>query len=473
MQLADLRDELSLVPALAPFEVLWGRTDASTVVDDVVHDSRSSGPGRLFCAVPGATVDGHDFIARAVAAGAPAVLVERPTTTDAAQFVVPVVREAMAHAAAVVHGDPSRSLALFGITGTNGKTTTTQMLAGIMRAAGRLCAVIGTLGGLHTTPESTDLQRRLHALVDGGTEVVALEVSSHALDQHRVDATTFRVAAFSNLTPDHLDYHHDMDTYFDAKRRLFDGRAQHEIITVDDPWGRRLAAERPHAQTVSLDDVTIEYESLDGTAFEWRGHRLWVPLPGRMNVANALVAAEAALALGVDEPTIAAGLEATAMVPGRMQTVPSVGSAGPTVVVDYSHTPDSIERAVATLRTVAADRRIAIVFGCGGDRDRSKRPLMARAAEQADQVYLTSDNPRSEDPLAIIADAMRGFSDPTAVVVEPDRRTAISRAILDAEPGDVVLIAGKGHEKTQTIGTDVLPFDDVSVATEVLEAAGP
>lgn len=471
MRLDVLRDELAAVAHLGPVE-LRSRSAEPAEVRDVVHDSRDAGPGRLFCAVPGLSVDGHDFVGAAVSAGSPAVLVERDVTTGADRILTDRVRPAMAYAAAAVHGHPSRELAVFGITGTNGKTTTTQILQSVLASAGRRCAVIGTLGGLHTTPESTDLQRRLREMVGDGVDSVALEVSSHALDQHRVDAVHFRVAAFSNLTPDHLDYHGDMETYFAAKKLLFDGRAEMELVNVDDPWGRRLADERPDAIRLSLQDVTIEAESIAGTTFRWRGRSAHVPLPGRMNVANALMAAEAARLLGLSEADVVAGLRSTHLVPGRMQTVAPVSPDRPTVVVDYSHTPDSIERALITLRTVAPGRALHIVFGCGGDRDRAKRPLMAAAAESgADHVYLTSDNPRTEDPMAIIAEAMTGFLRPEQVIVEADRRAAIRRAIIDAAPGDVVLVAGKGHEKTQTVGTDVLPFDDVSVALEFLQAA--
>jgi len=475
VRLQEVRDELAAVAHLGPVELRTGIAPGSedrVEIVDVVHDSRAAGPGALFCAVPGLTVDGHDFVEAAVRAGAPAVLVQRPMPVDVPQLVAGPVRRAMAHAAAAVHGHPSSRIAVFGITGTNGKTTTTQLLASIVRSSGRRCAVIGTLGGLFTTPESTDLQRRLRELADDGVDSVALEVSSHALDQARVDAMRFHVAAFSNLTPDHLDYHGDMERYFEAKRRLFDGRADFELVNVDDPWGSRLADDRPAARRVSLGDVTITAESITGTEFVWRGLDASVPLPGRMNVANALMAAEAARHMGLADEEIVAGLAAAEFVPGRMQAVPSDRPDRPSVVVDYSHTPDSIERALATLRTVAPDRRLSIVFGCGGDRDRTKRPLMARAAEAgADRVYLTSDNPRTEDPMAIIAEAMAGFEHPERAVIEPDRKAAIHRAIIDAEPGDVVLVAGKGHEKTQTVGTDVLPFDDVSVALETLQAA--
>ena len=474
MRLEELVRELASVVSLGPTGFADPTRNPATrnvEITDVVHDSRAAAPGAIFCAVPGLTVDGHDFVDAALAQGAEAVLVQHAVQTDRPQILTPSVRQTMAHAAAIVHGHPSRSLAVFGITGTNGKTTTTQLLHSIVNSAGRRCAVIGTLGGVHTTPESPDLQRQFRSLVDDGGDVIALEVSSHALDQGRVDATQFAVAAFSNLTPDHLDYHRTMDAYFEAKKQLFDGRAQAEIINVDDPWGVRLADERPDAVRVSLHDIRIHHESLAGTRFTWRNHETWVPLPGRMNVANALMAAEAARLLGLSEPQIVTGLADAASVPGRMQTVGATNDERPTVVVDYSHTPDSIEVALATLRAVAPGARLSIVFGCGGDRDRQKRPLMAAAAEAgADRVYLTSDNPRSEEPMAIINDAITGFTTPAAVVIEPDRKAAIERAIIDAAAGDVVLIAGKGHEKTQTIGTDVLPFDDVHVASDLLEA---
>jgi UDP-N-acetylmuramoyl-L-alanyl-D-glutamate--2,6-diaminopimelate ligase len=477
MQLEDLRRELTSLGQLAL--VGSASSDAGVAITEVVHDSRDAAPGALFCAVPGLTVDGYDFIGAAVGQGASAVLAERSAATVAPQLVTTHVRRSMAHAAAIVHRRPSRELAVFGITGTNGKTTTTQLLGSIVTSAGRNCSVIGTLGGVHTTPESTDLQRQLRALVDQGVDVVALEVSSHALDQYRIEATEFAVAAFSNLTPDHLDYHKNMDSYFEAKKQLFDGRARAEVINVDDPWGARLADQRPDPIRVSLNDVTVGQESLAGTRFTWRGLDAWVPLPGRMNVANALMAAESARVLGLSDTDIVEGLASAPAVPGRMQTVMSSSSGDqkrprPTVVVDYSHTPDSIQMALATLRAVAPGAQLSIVFGCGGDRDQQKRPLMGRAAELgADRVYLTSDNPRSEDPIRIIEDALAGFESSEDVIVEPDRKSAIERAIIDAGPDDVVLIAGKGHEKTQTIGADVLLFDDVSIAAHMLEADTP
>lgn len=470
MRVEELEAELGAFAVVGPVDYQLGSSTPATL-HDVVHDSRKATPASLFCAVAGLTVDGHDYIPAAVANGATAVLVERFVDVDCAQLKVTRVRQAMAHAAAIVHEHPSDDLAVVGITGTNGKTTTTQLFADILRHAGQVCDVIGTLGGVHTTPESTELQRQLRRLANEGTDVVALEVSSHALDQHRVDATQFAVAAFSNLTPDHLDYHGDMDSYFEAKSKLFDGRAAHEVINVDDPWGQRLAAVRSNAHQLSLADIDIRQETLGGTHFTWRDLDAFVPLPGRMNVANALMAVEAAVLVGVSEQDAVAGLSSSGLVPGRMELVSPISADRPTVIVDYSHTPDSIERAIATLRrSMDGKSALSIVFGCGGDRDRAKRPLMAAAAEAADHVFLTSDNPRTEDPMAIINAAAAGLSVPSRATIEPDRRKAIEAAIIVARPGDVVLIAGKGHEKTQTIGTDVLPFDDVTVAREILQA---
>lgn len=436
---------------------------------DVVHDSRAAAPGSLFCAVPGATVDGHDFIDAASAGGASALLVERFVAAPLAQLRVESVRAAMPTAAACVHGNPSQELAVVGITGTNGKTTTTHMLASIMQSAGRTVDVIGTLSGRHTTPEAPEFQRHLRSAVDAGVDVVAAEISSHALDQHRADAIHFAVTAFSNLTPDHLDYHGDMERYFEAKRRLFDGRSTHEVINVDDSWGAKLAELRPDAHRISLNDITTETADLHGTTFVWRGHRVHLSIPGAMNVANAVMAAEIAVLLGASIEQVATGLSAVPQVPGRMERV-TEPNAPVTVLVDYSHTPDSIERALAAIRMSDPSALVTIVFGCGGDRDRSKRPLMAQAAEAgADIVILTSDNPRSEDPDVIIADARNGMVRPDEAIVESDRRRAIAVGLDRTPDGGVLLIAGKGHERTQTIGDQILPFDDVTIASELLE----
>lgn len=449
--------------------------DEPIALSDVTHDSRSVGPGSLFCAVPGARFDGHDFASASVERGAAALMVERWVDVACPQLRVNNVRAAMPLAAAAVHRHPSKSLDVFGITGTNGKTTTVHLLASILRSDGRSAQVVGTLKGAHTTPEGPDFQRLLSDAVDRNVSVVCAEVSSHALDQYRVDGTNFAVAAFTNLTADHLDYHHDMASYFAAKSRLFDGRADHELINVDDPWGQRLAEQRKSASRVTLQDVTVNNVGLSGTDFTWRGRNARVPLAGSMNVANAVMAAESARLLGVRDEAVVAGLAEAQPVPGRMEQVrvPDMNTAlAPTVIVDYSHTPDSLERALATLRSVHPNGRLRVVFGCGGDRDRMKRPLMGEAASRgADQVFVTSDNPRSEPPLAIIDEILTGIADRERIVVESDRRAAIAMAIAVSMPNDVILVAGKGHERTQTIGSDVLDFDDVEVSAELLSEA--
>lgn len=470
MLLGAIVDELERA-GQAPELRVADAADGSVELLDATHDSRQAGPGTLFCAVPGASFDGHDFALAAAAAGSPALLVEHFVDSPAAQIRVPHTRRAMPTAAAAIHGNPSGDIAVFGVTGTNGKTTTTHLLASILEHAGRSVMVMGTLSGLHTTPEATDLQRRLRVAADAGTDLVAAEISSHALDQHRADAVDFAVAAFSNLTPDHLDYHGDMESYFDAKRRLFDGRARHELINIDDPWGARLADLRPDAAPLSLESIDIVAADDRGTAFTWRGREVHVPIPGRMNVANALMAAEAALLLGTGIDEIAAGLAAVPQVPGRMELASTPDDAV-TVIVDYSHTPDSIERALAAIRAASPEASVTIVFGCGGDRDRAKRPLMAQAAERgADLVVVTSDNPRSEDPQAIIDEAVAGLTDPDSAFTDVDRRRAIATAIESTPAGGVILVAGKGHERTQTIGDRVLEFDDVAVARELLQEA--
>lgn len=474
MRVGALIDDLSAAGLVAE---MGGSDDAADTaalnveVNDVEHDSRAVRDGALFCAVRGATVDGHGYAQAAVDRGAAALLVEEWIDVAVPQIRVLDSRRAMAVAAATVHQHPSTELAVFGITGTNGKTTTTQMLAAVLSNAGQRVDVIGTLTGAHTTPESTLWQRQLRAAVDSGVDSVVAEVSSHALDQHRVDATTFAVAAFSNLTPDHLDYHKTMQAYFEAKQLLFDGRAVNELINVDDAYGARLAATRPTASQLTLRDVSITASELSHTTFTWRGESINLRLAGEMNVANALMAAEAALLLGCTAAQVRAGLESIESVPGRMQVVDGTADADLSVVVDYSHTPDSIERALATIRATAEAAQVWIVFGCGGDRDRSKRPLMGAAAEAgADRVIVTSDNPRSEDPATIIDECLAGMTEPEHAMVDVDRRSAIETAVRSAEPGAVILIAGKGHERTQTIGDTKHPFDDVVVAQEMIEA---
>jgi UDP-N-acetylmuramoyl-L-alanyl-D-glutamate--2,6-diaminopimelate ligase len=460
--------------------VITGLGGAELVGDDqvsittVVYDSRRVEEGSLFCCVVGTEHDGHDFAADAVGRGATALLVERRLPVGVAQVVVPDVRSAMARVAATFHGDPSASLSVIGVTGTNGKTTTVQLIANIFAAAGQRTEVIGTLTGERTTPESPDLQAMLAAWRDDGVDVVAMEVSSHALELHRVDGMHFRVAVFTNLSRDHLDFHPTMEAYFEAKARLFRADlAERAVVNLDSPYGRLLldtAAIPTTGFTVTtLEDVEVR---ADRSRFRWRDRVVELSLGGAFNVSNALAAAEAALAAGVDATTIAEGLARPVEVPGRFEVIET--SLPFTVVVDYAHTPDALEQLLESARTVAGDAQVTVVFGAGGDRDRSKRPAMGEVAGRlADRVVLTADNSRGEHTGAIIDAVRQGFDRATPrlateLVIEPDRRQAIALAVRAARDGDVVLIAGKGHEQTLVLGDEVIPFDDRRVAREEL-----
>jgi UDP-N-acetylmuramoyl-L-alanyl-D-glutamate--2,6-diaminopimelate ligase len=382
------------------------------------------------------------------------------------------------------------------VTGTSGKTTVTNLLCPVLEASGSApCAIIGTLSGARTTPEATDLQAMLAAQRDRGSSgagvgrgvgagrgAVAMEVSSHGLALHRVDGTRFAVAVFTNLSQDHLDFHHTMDDYFAAKAALFTPEfTDRAVVCADDPRGRELLARLRApgsgvtATAYSLADAEGLTLSPAGASFRWRGEPVELALAGRFNVTNAVAAASAAEALGIDPGVVARGLSAAAPVPGRFEAID--GGQRFTVIVDYAHKPDALDQALRSARELVAEgRRLLVVFGCGGDRDVAKRPLMGEVATRlADDAILTSDNPRSEDPLAIIDDVRAGIPAGAAatVAVEPDRRRAIERAMAEARPGDVVVIAGKGHETTQTIGDTVRPFDDREVARATLAELGP
>jgi UDP-N-acetylmuramoyl-L-alanyl-D-glutamate--2,6-diaminopimelate ligase len=460
--------------------------DPGVSVSDVTHDSRQAGAGILFVAIRGFSADGHEFVAEAIEGGAVAVAVDHPLEVAVPQLVVEDTRTALAPLAATVHRRPSEELDVVGVTGTNGKTSVTFLVESICRTAGVPAGLIGTIQTrvdgeviptLRTTPEASDLQRLLRTMADRGARTVAMEVSSHALALGRVDETRFAVAAFTNLSQDHLDFHGDMDSYFDAKASLFDpDRADRAVIWVDDPKGAELAARGTMpVTTVATEraaDVsgTVLGADLTGTDLEvvFPGggrHRVRLPIPGRFNVDNALVAAACALALGLDEASVVAGLADASPVPGRFEVVSGPGD--PVVVVDYAHTPAGIAGAIASARRLGAGRVIALV-GAGGERDRGKRPAMGAAAADADLVVVTSDNPRSEDPGAIIDAVMDGIPVGTEVVRIVDRREAIGHAVAAALPGDVVLVLGKGHERGQEIGGRVLPFDDRVVARTVL-----
>jgi UDP-N-acetylmuramoyl-L-alanyl-D-glutamate--2,6-diaminopimelate ligase len=562
--------------------------DAAAVeVESLAYDSRMVTPGALFFCVPGERSDGHDHAAAAVASGAVALVVERPLGLGVPEIAVASARAAMGPAAARFHGDPTATLQVVGVTGTNGKTTTAFLVRALLQARGHRCGLLGTVrsivGGeeraaIRTTPEAVDLQAAFRVMLDGGETACAMEVSSHALALGRTEGVHFAAAIFTNLTQDHLDFHGTMEEYFQAKRRLFvppasglaDGFAaaagRHSgglaaggdaapgvkggeaapgmrggevapgmkggeeapgmrggemapgmrggeappgvsggeeapgvsVVNLDDPYGRRLAAELPHAVTYGIEheadyrahDVKVAREGCRLRLSTPAGERaLTLPLPGRFNVANALGALAAVHALAEAErhapsartfvsagelDVLVAALERGVHVPGRMEPVQEGQEYA--VLVDYAHTPDSLQNVLATARELTAGRVIC-VFGAGGDRDREKRPLMgAAAARLADVVVVTSDNPRSEEPEAIIEQIMRGTADArplgaAKVIVELDRRAAIERAIGAAAPGDVVVIAGKGHEQGQEFaGGRQVAFDDVTVARETLRA---
>lgn len=458
--------------------------DREREIDMLAIDSRRVTPGALFVAVPGEQTDGHSFIDRAIASGAVAVVVEAARGLSLPEEIttvhVPDSRRALSSIAAAFYGDPSHALDVIGVTGTNGKTTTTRMIAAILEAAGTPCGVIGTVGAefrgrtwelANTTPLAPELHELLAQMRDAGAKAVAMEVSSHALALDRVEDVRFRIGVLTNVTRDHLDFHGTLEAYAAAKHRLFT-MAHAAVLNLDDAFGKRWEAEiRGHVPlaTYSLHgnaDLVPENvkASAAGSTFGVSGKPFTIAMPGAFNVANALAAIGAARTLEIDLATCAAGLASLACVPGRME---HVGSADIDVVVDYAHTPDALENALVALRAIAP-RHLAVVFGCGGDRDQGKRPEMGRiAASYADRIYVTSDNPRSEPPDRIIAQIESGIGD-RAHVTEPDRRAAIARAVAEAQAGDVVLIAGKGHETYQIVGGNTLPFDDAQVAREAL-----
>jgi UDP-N-acetylmuramoyl-L-alanyl-D-glutamate--2,6-diaminopimelate ligase len=474
--LADLLDgaELPTTP-----EVVGGAA-SGVEITDVTHDTRTVAAGALFCCIPGQRVDGHDLAAAAVAAGAAAVLAERPVDVPPGTVVVlvPDVRAAMGRLASAHWGHPSRQLTVIGVTGTNGKTTTTQLLRPVFQSAGASVEVIGTLSGRPgeppTTPDAPALQAHLAELRDAGTEVVAMEVSSHGLAMHRVDGTRFAAAGFTNLSQDHLDLHGTIEAYFAAKARLFTSEfTDLAVVDVDDPRGRLLRdAATIRTVSFSLEEAEDLVLTPRGSTWRWRGQELHLPIAGRFNVANALCAATLATELGVPLAAVAQGLADAPVVPGRFELVEAGQPFG--VVVDYAHTPDALEHVLAAARElVGPGQRVHVVFGAGGDRDPGKRPRMGEvAARRADRVVVTSDNPRGEDPGAIIDAILRGIVDRSTVTVDADRRSAIALAVSEAAPGDLVVIAGKGHETTQTTGATVAPFDDRVVAREVLLASG-
>ena len=470
-------------------EILPGAPAAAGEVEisNLTYDNRAVKPGTLFFCVPGFTRDGHDFASQAVAAGAVALVVERPVDTQAPEIRVEDVRKAMAEAAARFYGDPTATLQTVGVTGTNGKTTTAFLVRALLEADRRQTGLLGTvksvIGGREyevqrTTPEAIDLQRTFREMLDHGDVACSMEVSSHALSLHRSDGVHFAAAIFTNLTQDHLDFHHTMEEYFEAKRRLFvDPGPRTAVVNVDDAYGERLAAELAGPVTFGIDHpatfrATDVDTGLHGTRFTVEApdgtYELSSPLRGEFNVYNVLGAFATARTLDVPADKAIEAIRTAGQVPGRFEPIDEGQDFA--VLVDYAHTPDSLENVLNAARAITTNR-LHVVFGCGGDRDRGKRPLMGEIASRlGDHVIVTSDNPRSEDPDVIIEEILAGAGPDAAH--NSDRREAIAEAIADARSGDVVVIAGKGHEQGQEFKDGrKLPFDDASVAREVLRGA--
>lgn len=466
------------------------------VIEGLAYRSDCVKPGDMFFCIVGLTADGHSYAQDAIDRGAKVLVVERKVyladATDVTEVVVADSRKAMALVASAFYDNPSADLALVGVTGTNGKTTITYLVEQIARAAGKRTGVIGTVGNrlgdvseksARTTPESPDLQHLFARMRDARCDVVAMEVSSHALDLVRTWGTKFAVTAFTNLTQDHLDYHHTFDAYFEAKALLFSkAYPARRVISIGDKWGRELFRRCSDAgdsvittgfdSSAQIHPVEVSYGLAETSiVLDVRGKRLafTYPLVGKFNVENIMTAFGVGLQLGVSAEDIARALSAVPQVPGRLERVKAPADADIAVYVDYAHTPDALTKAIASIKALS-DGCTIVVFGCGGDRDASKRSIMGRASLEADFAIVTSDNPRSENPDAIIKDILAGMADGVnRFEVVPDRREAIARAVELARPGDAVLVAGKGHEDYQIIGDQVLPFDDRLVAAEELE----
>jgi UDP-N-acetylmuramoyl-L-alanyl-D-glutamate--2,6-diaminopimelate ligase len=473
---------------------LQGRVHQGTVVSGLSLHSREIRPGGCFLAVRGTQQDGADFVDDACRRGAIAVVSEVPVVVPSgvALLLVPDCRQATARLAHAFFGAPSQSLRVVGITGTNGKTTTATLLKGVFMAHGEPAGMVGTIAyeigdrtiaSTRTTPDAVTLQHLLHDMVKAGCRAAVLEVSSHALDQQRTACIDFAAAAFTNLTRDHLDYHHSMDAYYEAKARLLRGLGPERtgVINVDDAWGERLARESLTCGVLTTgitNDAAVRArvlaQGLDGTRFEvespWGRHGICLQLPGIYNVHNALVCFALACALGIPAGTVATALGSIPSVRGRLQPVPT--KAPFRVFVDYAHTDDALRRVLCELRAYT-EGQLWAVFGCGGGRDREKRALMGAAVyENADRAVLTSDNPRNEDPEAILAAVRSAFPPEADIQVEVDRRAAIRFALSKAQAGDTICIAGKGHESYQEFEGRMLPFDDALVAGEILTELG-
>ncbi len=450
----------------------------------IALDSRAVAAGSMFIALRGEHTDGHRFVAQAAQRGAAAVVVEEAVSLDggATQVIVPDTARAASQIADAFYARPSQTLRIAGVTGTNGKTTTTHMIASMLRAGGVPCGRIGTVGAAfgdrtwaleHTTPMAPQLHEMLAAMRDAGAQAVAMEVSSHALALQRVADVRFFVAALTNVTRDHLDFHGTFEAYIAAKRKLFE-MAPRAVLNAGDPIGERWTGElrsREHVTTYAIDaqaDVRPGNVRMHagGSEFEVDGTHFEVRLPGRFNIENALCALAVVREYGIDDSDAAKGLQELCLVPGRMQ---HVRGGGVDAVIDYAHTPDALENVLRAARD-GTSGRVLLVFGCGGDRDRGKRPQMgAIAARLADYSFVTSDNPRTEDPQSIADEIVAGMHG-APHTVDLDRRSAIEAAVAQTAPGDVLIVAGKGHEQYQIIGGDVLPFDDVEVVRAAMAA---
>lgn len=460
--------------------------DVSGRITGIATDSRDVVPGALFVALGGEHTDGHRYVADAIARGAAAVVIEQPVQTDAKKAAivrVPDTRRALSALSSAFYGDPSETLDIVGVTGTNGKTTITHMIAAIFNEAGTRCGIVGTVGAqlaerhwnLHnTTPLPPELHEVFAEMRDAGAKAVAMEVSSHALALQRVEDVRFFAAVLSNITRDHLDFHGTLESYRAAKRRLFD-MTQRCVLNRDDDtgaqWAADLRAQGRDVVTYGLDGDAMLHPSevtiaAGGSRFVLDRRSFDLRLPGRFNVYNALAAIAVARTHGIADACSAQALQRLERVAGRMERI---AGAGFDVVVDYAHTPDALSNALDALRETTSGN-VAVVFGCGGDRDKGKRPEMgAIAARRADRIYITNDNPRTEEPSAIARDIRAGIRERSVPVIEElDRRRAIELAIADAKPGDVVLVAGKGHETYQIVGDRVDEFDDAAVARDIL-----
>jgi len=441
-------------------------------VHGLSYDSRLINSGDLFFCFKGEKKDSHDFVYDAIKGGASALVVERKIDIDFPQVISSSSRKMMSEIAEIFYEFPSREITTVGVTGTNGKTTTVNILSAIAKAAGEKTETIGTLTGQLTTPEAPDLQRQIRDSIGNGVSFLAMEVSSHALLQNRISRMTYDAAIFTNLSLDHLDYHGDMESYYKAKSSLFSPtHSKLAVINADNQFGKRLMNEVEIPQvSFSLNDVDIVERTLIKTTFRWKGKIIELKLPGVFNLENALAAAVTAEALGFNREVIAKGLESAKGTPGRFELL-TYSDEEPYIIVDYCHTPDGLEKILLSINELLPGARTHIVFGCGGDRDTSKRAQMGMISEtHATNVYLTSDNPRSENQMAIINDILAGIHDTEPVYVNPDRREAIFHAVTTANQDDVVLIAGKGCEPYQEISGTLHPFLDSDVGREALEA---